>query len=106
MSIEPDDVAPETGHVLNLQALQPVAFGVPGVRRVVITGRASCGAMPLDSNDPCIVIRESLGPADAASIARSVGLVAARAGASSHMVVLARGLSKAALTGVSELAVD
>jgi pyruvate,orthophosphate dikinase len=106
MSIDPDEAAPETGRILNPQAVQPIAVGTPEARGVVTTGRAWYGAMPQDPKDPCIVIRESLGPADALSISRSVGVIAARAGASSHMVVLARGLGKAVLTGVFELAVD
>ncbi len=106
MSIAPEDVAPGTQRVLNPQDLQVLAAGVPGETRRAATGRLSCTRTMGKAAEPTILVRDTVGPRDASAIANSVGLVVARAGAASHMVVLARGLGKAVLTGVGNLKID
>lgn len=102
----PDDLHPPSGALGNRHDLLPVSVGRSG-DGLVVTGRAAI-TIPanLDPADPWILVRHSLTPLDATSIAASVGVVAAAAGSSSHMVVLAHGLGKAVLAGVPSLVVD
>lgn len=101
MAVEPRDVELGVREISNLQQLKQIAVGVPG------GPRAACGRAVLDGagmegfgNDPLVLIRETLGPLDAPLISRSAAVVVNRAGDSSHMVVLARGLGKATVTAV------
>lgn len=102
----PDDLHPPSGALGNRPDLLQLAVG-RSEDDLVVTGRAAI-TIPasLDPADPWILVRQSLTPLDATPIAASVGVVAAAAGSSSHMVVLAHGLGKAVLAGVPSLVVD
>lgn len=53
------------------------------------------------AGEPVILARERLMPSDAPSIAASAGVVTARGGPASHLVLVARGLGKATLAGIN-----
>lgn len=107
MASDAKDVSVGFSDIGNRHELELLAVGAQGVPRIV-TGRAFFGPSGGngDMTGPTILIRESLAPVDATVISESVGIAANRVGPSSHMVVLARGLGKGVLTGLTGLSVD
>lgn len=98
----------ESQQSISLNQGSSIATGV-SLGRSVISGRAAITSSYLlrlrRQGIPSILLRESLKPSDGPLVTVCDGLVGARGGHASHLAALARGLGKAYLVGVRNLAI-
>ena len=90
------------------------AVGVPG-RGINASPGAACGRVVLTADDAvaarkrkeaCLLVRQETSPEDIAGMDAAVGILTSRGGATSHAAVVARGMGKPCVCGVSNLSIN
>lgn len=82
-----------------------------------LTGKAAGGSVvtgvvvltsadAVNCTEPCILVTEETDPDDFAGMAKSVGILTATGGLTSHAAVVARGMNKACVVGASEMKIS
>ncbi|RZI47452.1 pyruvate, phosphate dikinase [Rickettsiales endosymbiont of Peranema trichophorum] len=89
-------------------AVQPVCKGLPAspgaVSGTIVMSREK--ALQLSQERDVILVRDETNPDDIDAMYASVGVVTARGGMTSHAAVVARGIGKPCITGVSSISLD
>lgn len=101
-----DVIALDTYTISNVDELEEIGSGIAAGGSVV-TGRVALGssaAVDASNQDAVIMVADETTPDDIAGMSKSVGILTATGGLTSHAAVVARGMNKTCVVGAGDVA--